>query len=69
MAKRKTRTAAAESSRTRRERRRSAGGRRDSRDGDALVEATRQVIEDEVRRGDAPAAPDPDQKGEPGSRV
>jgi hypothetical protein len=69
MANRKIRTAAAGSPRKGNERRRSAGGGSDAREGDALVEATHQVIEDEIRRGDVPAAPDPDQKGEPGSRV
>ncbi len=38
-------------------------------DGDSLVEATHQVVEDEVRHGEAPPAPGPDQKGEPGSAV
>ncbi|HEX7970339.1 MAG TPA: hypothetical protein VF502_19105 [Stellaceae bacterium] len=46
-----------------------SGAARHPRDGDSLVEATHQVIEDEVRRGEAPAAPGPDQKGEPGSSV
>ena len=41
----------------------------EARQGDAFVEATHEVVEDEIRKGDAPAAPDPDQKGEPGSRV
>jgi hypothetical protein len=69
MANRKIGTAAAGSSRKRREPRRSAGGGTDAREGDALVDAIHQVIEDEIRRGDVPAAPDYDQKGEPGSRV
>jgi hypothetical protein len=67
MANRKIRTAAARSPRTRREPRRSAGSGGDVREGDALVEATRNIIADEIRRGDVPPAPD--QKGEPGSRV
>ncbi len=45
------------------------GERDHARDGDGFVEATHQVIEDEVRRGEAPVAPGPDQKGEPGSSV
>ncbi len=40
-----------------------------ARDGDSFVEATHRVIEDEVRKGEAPTAPGPDQKGEPGSSV
>jgi hypothetical protein len=69
MANRKIRKAAAGSPRKSRDQRRPAGGERDARDGDALVEATHQVIEDEIRRGDVQAVPAPDQKGEPGSRV
>ena len=45
---------------------RRASGSRDARKGNALVEGTHQVVEDEVRRGDAPAdapaAPGPDHK-------
>jgi hypothetical protein len=41
----------------------------EARQGNTFVDATHQVVEDEVRKGDAPAATDPDQKGEPGSRI
>jgi hypothetical protein len=41
----------------------------EARQGNAFVEATHQVVEDEVRKGDAQAVTDPDQKGEPGSRI
>jgi hypothetical protein len=69
MANRRIRKVAAGSPRKSRERRRSAGDGRNVSEGDAFVDATHQVIEDEIRKGDVPAAPDPDQKGEPGSRV
>jgi hypothetical protein len=69
MADRKIRKVAAGSPRKSRERRRSTGDRPNASEGDAFVDATHQVIEDEIRKGDSPAAPDPDQKGEPGSRV
>jgi hypothetical protein len=69
MANRKIRKVAAGSPRKSGERRRSAGDGRNASKGDAFVDATRQVIEDEIRKGDVPVAPDPDQKGEPGSRV
>jgi hypothetical protein len=67
MTNKKRQKADAEGPRKSGDRRRSAGLAGDAREGDALAEATRRVIEDEIRRGDV--APDPDQKGEPGSGV
>ena len=58
MANRKVRKAAPGSPRKRREPPRPAGSERGVREGEAFVEATHQVIEDEIRRGDIPAAPD-----------
>ncbi len=69
MANRKTRKSAAGRSRKISEPRGSTRGERDARERDAFVEATHQVVEDEVHRGDASAASNPDQKGEPGSRI
>jgi hypothetical protein len=69
MANRKTRKSAAGRPRKIGAPRSSSRGERDTREGDALVEATHQVVEDEIHRGDTFAASDPDQKGEPGSRI
>ncbi len=33
------------------------------------LEVAHQIVEDEARHGEVPVAPDPDQKGEPGSSV
>jgi hypothetical protein len=42
---------------------------KEPRERDALSEATRRVIEDEIRRGETPPDVEPDQKREPGSRI
>jgi hypothetical protein len=55
MASRKIRKPAAGGLHKRRVRRRSAGGGRDAGEGDTFVDATRHVIEDEIRKGDVPA--------------
>jgi hypothetical protein len=69
MAIRKMQKPEAERPRKTRKSRDSSGGERSDATGGALLEATHRVIEDEVRRGEAPATPEPDQKGEPGSSV
>ncbi len=33
------------------------------------LEVAHEIVEDEARHGEVPVAPDPDQKGEPGSSV
>lgn len=43
--------------------------KRDDREDNALTKALHEVVENEVRKGDAQVAPDPDQKGEPGSSI
>ena len=67
MTQKKRQTAPKRETRTRGER--SSATASGARDGDSLVEATHQVVEDEMRKGEAPPAPGPDQKGEPGSSV
>jgi hypothetical protein len=67
MADKKLRKPPAADPRKRGERQNPADAARDAREGDAFVNATHRVIEEEVERGDASPAAEPDQKGEPGA--